>query len=56
MLYEKYALHFLMSSIAVNEVIRERAEATNQVLEYADNSRKAGIHTDVCVTAGTKSF
>ena len=56
MLYEKYALHFLMSSITVNEVIRERAEPTNQVLEYADNSRKAGVHTDDSVTAGTKSF
>ena len=43
-----------MSSTTVNEVIRERPEATNQVLEYADNSRKAGVHTDVCLIAGTK--
>ena len=45
-----------MSSTTVNEVIRERPEATNQVLEYADNSRKAGVHTDVCLIAGTKHF
>ena len=45
-----------MSSTVVSKVIRKRAEATNQILEYADNSRKTGVHTDVCLIADTKSF
>ena len=45
-----------MSSTTGNQIIRERVEKSNQVLKYADESRKAGILTDVCIKAGRKNL
>ena len=45
-----------MSSTTGYQVIRERVEKSNHVLKYADESRKAGILTDVCIKAGGKNL
>ena len=45
-----------MSSFTRKLVVQERVEKTNRILKYADETRKAGIYTDVCVKAGEQSF
>ena len=37
-------------------VYQKRDEESNKVLEYVNESRKKGFHTDVCIKAGEKSF
>ena len=45
-----------MSSMIYRQVIQERVEETNLILQYADECRKAEVHTDVCLKAGEKRF
>ena len=45
-----------MSCSISNQEIRKHVEEINQVLKYADESRRKGILTDVCIKAGNKSF
>ena len=45
-----------MSCNTNNLAIRERVEKSNHILKYADESRKAEMHTDICITGRSKSF
>ena len=46
-----------MPSIQIgNQVVRERVEDTNRVLKYADESKTAGLYTDICIKTEKKSF